>query len=237
MGGFKSVFVLLVLLSIIPAVTALSIDKEDGSSIVIHTLEGSGLHIVEVPEDASFAVKGALYLRNENTLTLSVGSLEKAVVVYETIENKEPDNFIYYSFGVLAVLGCLVLLRKAWLPIIIICTIVLLSLSVFSADCEKTVIDSAIQFSCNSSEYVNVIVNIVLKDYNSRSDAVLLNQELIMMDQDFIKKFSERITEPGMKTQVHDYLRAVKQGFIVSEEQKQALAEGKISYQDFIQSL
>lgn len=77
--------------------------------------------------------------------------------------------------------------------------------------CEKKIENNMILLQCLASSQINGIINSVLSDYNSVSDARLLGKELSMMDPAFVSEFSKKISEPGMKRQVHDYLRIIKQ--------------------------
>jgi len=84
---FKPVAAVLLVLAMLPAVWGASYDvlvQESGNSIVIASLEGSGLHMIELPVDAVPEVRGALYLQEGNILSASVGSTEKAVIAYQT---------------------------------------------------------------------------------------------------------------------------------------------------------
>lgn len=95
MNLFKPVAVLLLVLAMLPAVLGASYSvlvQESGNSIVIASLEGSGLHTIELPVDAQPEVRGALYLQEENILSLSIGSTEKAVVAYQTSTFTSKDN-------------------------------------------------------------------------------------------------------------------------------------------------
>lgn len=87
MGLFKPVAVLLLVLAMLPAVWGINYSifvQESGNSIVLASLEGSGLYIIELPVDAVPEVRGALYLQEGNILSASVGSTEKAVIAYQT---------------------------------------------------------------------------------------------------------------------------------------------------------
>jgi uncharacterized membrane protein len=87
MNLVKPVAVLLLVLAMLPAVWGASYNilvQESGNSIVLASLEGSGLHTIELPADAVPEVRGALYLQEENILSLSIGSTERAVVAYQT---------------------------------------------------------------------------------------------------------------------------------------------------------
>ncbi len=107
------------------------------------------------------------------------------------------------------------LIRK----ILLFCTFLLLVLVLFSAGalsapefyCEKTIENNIILIQCLASSQINSIINSVLHDYNSVSDARLLSKELSLMNPDFVSEFSKRISQPGMKKQVHDYMKEVKQ--------------------------
>lgn len=87
MDCFKPVAAVLLVLAMLPAVWGASYDvlvQESGNSIVLVSLEGSGLHLLELPTDARPEVRGALYLQEGNILSASVGSTEKAVIAYQT---------------------------------------------------------------------------------------------------------------------------------------------------------
>lgn len=87
MNLFKPVVVLLFVLAMLPAVWGASYNilvQESGNSIVLATVQGSGLHTLELPIDAEPEVRGALYLQEGNILSLSIGSTEKAIVAYQT---------------------------------------------------------------------------------------------------------------------------------------------------------
>ncbi|MBW3002438.1 hypothetical protein KY338_04750 [Candidatus Woesearchaeota archaeon] len=87
MNLVKPVAAVLLVLAMLPAVWGASYNilvQESGNSIVIATLEGAGLHTIELPVDAQPEVRGALYLQEGNILSASVGSTEKAVVAYQT---------------------------------------------------------------------------------------------------------------------------------------------------------
>ncbi|MEM4263378.1 MAG: hypothetical protein QW666_00600 [Candidatus Woesearchaeota archaeon] len=103
------------------------------------------------------------------------------------------------------------LIRK----IALICILfILLSASTLGSPefyCEKTIENNIILMHCLVSKQINNIISTVLNDYNSVSDARLLSKELSMMDPDFVSEFSRRINEPGMRKQVFDYLKEVKQ--------------------------
>jgi len=83
----KPVLAVLFLLAMLPAVWGISYDvlvQESGSSVVIATLEGAGLHTIELPPDATPEVRGALYLQEGSILNLSTGSAGKAIIAYQT---------------------------------------------------------------------------------------------------------------------------------------------------------
>lgn len=87
MNYLKPVAAVLLVLAMLPAVWGASYDvlvQESGNSIVMASLEGSGLHLLELPIDAKPEVRGALYLQEKNILSVSVGSTEKAVIAYQT---------------------------------------------------------------------------------------------------------------------------------------------------------
>jgi len=95
MNLVKPVAVLLLVLAMLPAVLGASYSvlvQESGNSIVIASLEGSGLHTIELPIDAKPEVRGALYLQEGNILSLSIGSTEKAVVAYQTSTFTSKEN-------------------------------------------------------------------------------------------------------------------------------------------------
>lgn len=102
------------------------------------------------------------------------------------------------------------MIRKLLLFCIVL---ILLSAGALSAPefyCEKTIENKVILMHCLASTQINGIINSVLHDYNSVSDARLLSKELSLMNPDFVSEFNKRISEPGMKRQVYDYLKAVK---------------------------
>jgi hypothetical protein len=103
------------------------------------------------------------------------------------------------------------LIRKLLLALIICILLSASALSIPEFYCEKTIKDNAILISCLASTQINGIISNVLQEYNSVSDARLLSKELSLMDPGFVSEFSKRISEPGMKKQVYDYLGAVKQ--------------------------
>ncbi|MBW2973660.1 hypothetical protein KY346_04660 [Candidatus Woesearchaeota archaeon] len=87
MNLVKPVVAVLLVLAMLPAVWGASYDvlvQESGNSIVVASVEGSGLHVLTLPIDAVPEVRGALYLQEDNILSLSVGSTEKAIVAYQT---------------------------------------------------------------------------------------------------------------------------------------------------------
>ncbi|MBD3304357.1 hypothetical protein GF343_04370 [Candidatus Woesearchaeota archaeon] len=95
MNLVKPVAVLLFVLAMLPAVWGASYSvmvQESGNSIVLASLEGSGLHNIELPADAVPEVRGALYLQEGNVLSLSIGSTEKAIVAYQTGTFTSKDN-------------------------------------------------------------------------------------------------------------------------------------------------
>ncbi|MFH1590563.1 MAG: hypothetical protein ABIC95_01410 [archaeon] len=58
---------------------------DSGEALVLITMSGTGLHTLELPEDVDdVRVKGALYLIENGTLELSIGSAEEAAVLYKT---------------------------------------------------------------------------------------------------------------------------------------------------------
>ena len=120
--------------------------------------------------------------------------------------------------------------------IVILLSTAVLSMSEFQ--CQKNIRGNNIVILCLATEEINGIVNSVLKDYSSISDAELLTKELSSMDQNFIKEFQSNINQPGMKRQVHDYLKDTKQGvqFTISEQDAKDLVEEKITYKNFIQA-
>jgi len=83
-------WVLLQLLLLIPIVNAIDssyniIVEENGNSLVIIELEGQGLVGVPLQEDVSdVKVKGALYVIKNNSVDISIGSTQKAIVLYKT---------------------------------------------------------------------------------------------------------------------------------------------------------
>lgn len=90
---------LIVLLAFLPVVIADSYEvsiQADNSAVVTATIEGSGIHVLELPKDAVPEVKGALYLRKGNVLELSIGSTEKAVISYNTKEYIKNSTFVVY---------------------------------------------------------------------------------------------------------------------------------------------
>ena len=59
--------------------------EENGNTIVGITLYGSGEITIPIQEDLeTLNVEGGLYIMENNTLTIAVGSTEKAVLVYQT---------------------------------------------------------------------------------------------------------------------------------------------------------
>ena len=87
MNLVKPVVAVLLVLAMLPAVWGASYDvlvQESGNSIVVASVEGSGLHVLTLPIDAIPEVRGALYLQEDNILSLSIGSTEKAIVAYQT---------------------------------------------------------------------------------------------------------------------------------------------------------
>jgi uncharacterized membrane protein len=95
MNLFKPVVVLLLVFAMLPAVWGASYSvlvQESGNSIVIATVQGSGLHTLELPIDAVPEVRGALYLKEGNLLSLSIGSTEKAVIAYQTTTFTSKDD-------------------------------------------------------------------------------------------------------------------------------------------------
>ena len=95
MNLVKPVVVVLLVLAMLPAVWGASYNilvQESGNSIVLATLEGSGLHTIELPTDAQPEVRGALYLQEGNILSLSIGSTEKAIIAYQTSTFTSKDN-------------------------------------------------------------------------------------------------------------------------------------------------
>lgn len=60
--------------------------NDNGESLVFITINGSKISKISLPEDVvDVRVKGALYLIDNNTLELSMGSSNQAVVLYRTI--------------------------------------------------------------------------------------------------------------------------------------------------------
>ena len=95
MNLVKPVVVVLLVLAMLPAVWGASYNilvQESGNSIVLATLEGSGLHTIELPIDAQPEVRGALYLQEGNILSLSIGSTEKGIIAYQTSTFTSKDN-------------------------------------------------------------------------------------------------------------------------------------------------
>jgi len=74
----------------VPVAKAVTLDyfiivEENGNSVVIITVHGSGLVTVPLEEDVEeVRVKGALYTINDETIDISIGSTEKAVLLYKT---------------------------------------------------------------------------------------------------------------------------------------------------------
>lgn len=94
--GFAALIVLLAFLPVVMADSyELSINT-DNTAAVAATIEGSGLHTLELPSDAVPEVKGALYLKKGNVLELSIGSTEKAIITYETKEYTKNSTLIFY---------------------------------------------------------------------------------------------------------------------------------------------
>jgi len=103
------------------------------------------------------------------------------------------------------------LIRKLILFCIVLILLSASALSIPEFYCEKTIENKVILMHCLASTQINGIINSVLHDYNSVSDARLLSKELSLMDPEFVSEFQKRIFEPGMIRQVHDYLKEVKQ--------------------------
>ena len=103
------------------------------------------------------------------------------------------------------------MIRKLLLALIIVILLSASALSIPEFYCEKTIENKVILMHCLASTQINGIINSVLHDYNSVSDARLLSKELSLMNPDFVSAFQKRINEPGMKKQVYDYLSFVKQ--------------------------
>lgn len=83
-------WVLLQIILLIPIASALDsnyniIVEENGNSLVIIELEGEGLINIPLPEDVNdVRVKGALYAVKNNSVDISIGSTQKAIVLYKT---------------------------------------------------------------------------------------------------------------------------------------------------------
>ncbi len=59
--------------------------EENGNSVVIITIHGSGLVNIPIQEDVEeIKVKGGLYMFDNNSVDISIGSTEKAVLLYKT---------------------------------------------------------------------------------------------------------------------------------------------------------
>jgi len=58
--------------------------KDNGQSVVLVELEKGGTYTIKVPPDAQIEAKGALFVRNESTITAYTGSVKKGLIAYTT---------------------------------------------------------------------------------------------------------------------------------------------------------
>lgn len=73
--------------------------NENGQALVLVSINGTGLHSLNLPGDVEeFKVKGALYILENSSLELSVGADGMAIVVFmtDTLTSKNKDS---WSFG------------------------------------------------------------------------------------------------------------------------------------------
>ena len=81
---------LLFLLLIVPLASATTnnyniIIEDNGNSLVIIEIEGSGMINIPIQKDVNeVKVKGALYKLNNNSVDISIGSTKKAILLYKT---------------------------------------------------------------------------------------------------------------------------------------------------------
>ncbi len=86
---------------LVPLVRSTNLDyyiivEENGNSLAIITFHGNGLVNIPVQEDVEeVKVKGALYRLNDDSVDISIGSTEEAVLLYQTklLTEKEGDTW------------------------------------------------------------------------------------------------------------------------------------------------
>ena len=110
--------------------------------------------------------------------------------------------------------------------------VILLSTLVFSAseyECREHSTESNVVLVCKANKEINTVVN---KAVHTVNDAELLNKELTLMDQEFVKKFHSK----DIQSQVQAYLNDVRNGVNVqlSEKDIKKIVEEDISYEEFI---
>ncbi len=99
--GMKLIMMAMAIVLAAGAAQALEIENEvilleNGNAIVIMKIEGNGTAAIPLQEDVQdVRVKGALYIMENNTLELSVGSAESAALLYTTsmFTAKEGDSW------------------------------------------------------------------------------------------------------------------------------------------------
>jgi uncharacterized membrane protein len=86
----KLVLTLIAFIFLVESVQAVVLEyyivvEENGNSLVIITIDGSGLVSIPISQDVEeVRVQGALYSLNDGNLEVSIGSTEHAVVLYKT---------------------------------------------------------------------------------------------------------------------------------------------------------
>ena len=99
----KQLLTLFFVILIVPSVFAIEMKydfvvEDNGDSLVIIELTGSGLVNIPTQNDVNeIKVKGALYKLNDNSIDVSIGSSEKAYVLYQTsyLTKKEGTNWFF----------------------------------------------------------------------------------------------------------------------------------------------
>jgi len=100
----KALILMLVFLLLVPFASAQDsadyymIIEDNGNTLVTVTITGSGLYTLPIPQDAEdIMVRGGLYLRNGNSIDVSIGDTGQAVVLYTTglLTTKTGNEWIF----------------------------------------------------------------------------------------------------------------------------------------------
>jgi len=109
----KWLLLLLLLISTASALEYSIIIEDNGNTLVIIHIEGSGLMKIPLQQDVEeVKVKGALYTLNQDGIDVSIGSTQKAAVLYKTTMLTQKDDSWSFNIDLIENCSAIVLMPK-----------------------------------------------------------------------------------------------------------------------------